>query len=131
MRCRRFQEASRGATPGRFSAGRHQGPGSSAVRGNTVIPPKPRRPFFALLLGGLQNAGEQRRSVSSSWGAIAAPVFARPGQGTDGALADIVGGIQPRTIKKGEEITPLMQQMLGKSTVGLISAGVGQHPIQL
>jgi hypothetical protein len=84
---------------------------------------------LVLLFGGLQNAGEHRLGTSSAWGAIAAPVLARPDQGADGALADIVGGIQPGTIKKGEQVRPLMEQMLGEPTIELIPTGVGQHPI--
>jgi hypothetical protein len=84
-----------------------------------------------LLFGGLQNAGEHGLGASSAKGAIAAPVFARPDQGTDGALTDIVGGIQPGTIKKGEDIGALMEQVLGEPTVGHIATGAGQHLIQL
>jgi hypothetical protein len=72
---------------------------------------------------------ERFLSGSSSFGAVATPVFACPDQSADGALADIVGGIQPGTIKKGEQVGPLMEQMLGEPTIELIPTGVGQHPI--
>jgi hypothetical protein len=79
----------------------------------------------------LQNAGEHGLSASTSWGTVAAPVFARADEGADGSLADIVGGIQPGTIKEGEEVGPLMEQMLREPTIGGIATGVGKHPIQL
>ncbi len=35
--------------------------------------------------------------------------FAGADEDADGALADIVGGIQPGTIEKGEDLGPLMK----------------------
>jgi len=49
----------------------------------------------------------------------------RADEGADGSLADIVGGIQPGTIKKGEEVEPLMEQMLRELAVRHIPTGVG------
>src|SRR5207302_1157943 len=87
--------------------------------------------LFALLLGRLQNAGEHGLGASSPWGAVAAPVLARADQGADGALTDIVRGIQPRTIEEGKEVGSLVIEMVPEPAVGRIPARVVQHAIEL
>src|SRR5256884_3850618 len=83
--------------------------------------------FRSLLLGRLQNAGEHGLGASSPWGAVAAPVLARADQGADGALTDIVRGIQPRTIEEGKEVGSLMIETAAESHRGFYVSGNRHH----
>src|ERR1017187_5373752 len=63
--------------------------------------------------------------------AIASPSLASHRHRADRPLAEVVGGMQPRTVQKGEQVRLFMAQVLGQSPIGRAAKVSIQQAVQL
>ena len=64
----------------------------------------------------MEQTGQPGLGVSAFLRPIAAPVLACANQGANRALGPIVGRIQAGAMEEGEQVGPLVVQMLGQAT---------------
>ena len=82
-----------------------------------------------LLPVGSQNACQNLLRPCALVGAIATPSLPGDHGRSDCLLCGVIGGFDPRAMKKGKQMGLFMAQVLGQSAIGRQAKGVGEQSV--